>query len=365
MIFPELFWSKERNVMPGLCTALHLSILGLWVFYDSIKTASLVMSWWECFKPAIDEQLSVHNKPDVLLILRWVIFEFTNHRETVAFMIFTLSIFYTCLVLVHLIVKFVHDLVHIVCIFHSTDFAMYHFLYLLQIFKSFQVSIHTVIRPSVYAVLAFHAQRHEILWFAACNYCHYGFTPLTLVCFVVLTGLASVTACCILVCCVNCFPSCLSPIPLPPFPPFLFLFYLSYPTFLSSIHVFGCTWFSLPPPILPSSITPSPFHSSLNSVNSSDSRGSSGSHSHSPSSSSSSSSSNHLFNHHHPRHRYRSSTLPQQAPARLSSISSHDSGFISSSHDQYTSSKSSSPMAAETKVRENPQPPTLDHNFAP
>ncbi|XP_074510309.1 protein MTSS 1-like isoform X8 [Sebastes fasciatus] len=45
-----------------------------------------------------------------------------------------------------------------------------------------------------------------------------------------------------------------------------------------------------------------------------------------------------------------SSTLPQQAPARLSSISSHDSGFISSSHDQYTSSKSSSPMAAETKL---------------
>ncbi|XP_051262310.1 protein MTSS 1 isoform X3 [Dicentrarchus labrax] len=89
--------------------------------------------------------------------------------------------------------------------------------------------------------------------------------------------------------------------------------------------------------------------SSLNSVNSSDSRGSSGSHSHSPSSSSSSSSSNHLFHHHHPRHRYRSSTLPQQAPARLSSISSHDSGFISSSHDQYTSSKSSSPMTAETK----------------
>ncbi|KAM8735176.1 protein MTSS 1-like isoform 7-T7 [Acanthopagrus schlegelii] len=89
--------------------------------------------------------------------------------------------------------------------------------------------------------------------------------------------------------------------------------------------------------------------SSLNSVNSSDSRGSSGSHSHSPSSSSSSSSSHHLFHHHHPRHRYRSSTLPQQAPVRLSSISSHDSGFISSSHDQYTSSKSSSPMPAETK----------------
>ncbi|XP_067458186.1 protein MTSS 1-like isoform X3 [Thunnus thynnus] len=89
--------------------------------------------------------------------------------------------------------------------------------------------------------------------------------------------------------------------------------------------------------------------SSLNSVNSSDSRGSSGSHSHSPSSSSSSSTSHHLFHHHHPRHRYRSSTLPQQAPARLSSISSHDSGFISSSQDQYTSSKSSSPMPAETK----------------
>ncbi|KAM4580638.1 protein MTSS 1-like isoform 4-T5 [Odontesthes bonariensis] len=89
--------------------------------------------------------------------------------------------------------------------------------------------------------------------------------------------------------------------------------------------------------------------SSLNSVNSSDSRGSSGSHSHSPSSSSSSSSSHHLFHHHQPRHRYRSSTLPQHAPARLSSISSHDSGFISSSHDQNTLSKSSSPMPSETK----------------
>ncbi|KAM6995388.1 protein MTSS 1-like isoform 2-T2 [Tautogolabrus adspersus] len=89
--------------------------------------------------------------------------------------------------------------------------------------------------------------------------------------------------------------------------------------------------------------------SSLNSVNSSDSRGSSGSHSHSPSSSSSSSSSHHLFHHHPPRHRFRSSTLPQQTPARLSSISSHDSGFISSSQDQYTSSKSSLPMPAETK----------------
>ncbi|XP_043972912.1 protein MTSS 1-like isoform X2 [Gambusia affinis] len=89
--------------------------------------------------------------------------------------------------------------------------------------------------------------------------------------------------------------------------------------------------------------------SSLNSVNSSDSRGSSGSHSHSPSSSSSSSSSHHLFHHHHPCHRYRSSTLPLQTPVRLSSISSHDSGFISSSQDQNASSKSSSPMPAETK----------------
>lgn len=104
-----------------------------------------------------------------------------------------------------------------------------------------------------------------------------------------------------------------------------------------------------------------PFHSSLNSVNSSDSRGSSGSHSHSPSSSSSSSS-HHLFNHHN-RHRYRSSALPQQAPIRLSSISSHDSGFMSSSHDQCASSKSSSPMQTETKVRETPQLPMLNHSF--
>ncbi|XP_077454303.1 protein MTSS 1-like isoform X3 [Stigmatopora argus] len=44
-----------------------------------------------------------------------------------------------------------------------------------------------------------------------------------------------------------------------------------------------------------------------------------------------------------------SSMLSQQAPARLSSISSHDSGFMSSSHDQHTSSKSSSPMPAKSK----------------
>ncbi|XP_044100899.1 protein MTSS 1 isoform X3 [Neovison vison] len=64
--------------------------------------------------------------------------------------------------------------------------------------------------------------------------------------------------------------------------------------------------------------------SSLNSVNSSDSR-SSGSHSHSPSS----------------HYRYRSSNLAQQAPVRLSSVSSHDSGFISQDAFQ---SKSPSPM---------------------
>ncbi|XP_067387424.1 protein MTSS 1 isoform X3 [Emydura macquarii macquarii] len=67
--------------------------------------------------------------------------------------------------------------------------------------------------------------------------------------------------------------------------------------------------------------------SSLNSVNSSDSR-SSGSHSHSPTS----------------HYRYRSSNLPQQAPMRLSSVSSHDSGFMSQDAFQ---SKSPSPMPPE------------------
>lgn len=94
------------------------------------------------------------------------------------------------------------------------------------------------------------------------------------------------------------------------------------------------------PGLLPFSVCPLPLpvphplhfgsvsNSSLNSVNSSDSR-SSGSHSHSPS----------------PHYRYRSSTLPQQAPARLSSISSHDSGFISQDAFQ---SKSPSPMPSES-----------------
>ncbi|XP_077432364.1 protein MTSS 1-like isoform X4 [Vanacampus margaritifer] len=113
------------------------------------------------------------------------------------------------------------------------------------------------------------------------------------------------------------------------------------------------SWSYQTPPSSPSTNTSrkSSVCSSLNSVNSSDSRGSSGSHSHShsPSSSSSSSSSHHLFHHHQPRQRCRSSTLSQQAPARLSSISSHDSGFVSSSHDQCTSSKSSSPMPAKSK----------------
>ncbi|XP_077576227.1 protein MTSS 1-like isoform X7 [Stigmatopora nigra] len=110
-------------------------------------------------------------------------------------------------------------------------------------------------------------------------------------------------------------------------------------------------WSYQTPPSSPSTTTSrkSSMCSSLNSVNSSDSRGSSSSHSHSPSSSSSSSSSHHLFHHHQPRQRFRSSTLSQQAPARLSSISSHDSGFMSSSHDQHTSSKSSSPMPAKSK----------------
>ncbi|XP_063042250.1 protein MTSS 1-like isoform X2 [Engraulis encrasicolus] len=70
--------------------------------------------------------------------------------------------------------------------------------------------------------------------------------------------------------------------------------------------------------------------SSLNSVTSSDSSGrSSGSYGHSPS----------------PHYRYRSCTLPPHATsARLASISSHDSGFLS--HDTGHHSKSPSPMPA-------------------
>ncbi|KAM4706321.1 protein MTSS 1 isoform 2-T2 [Rhinophrynus dorsalis] len=89
------------------------------------------------------------------------------------------------------------------------------------------------------------------------------------------------------------------------------------------------TWSYQTPPSSPSTTMSrkSSVCSSLNSVNSSDSR-SSGSHSHSPTS----------------HYRYRSSNLPQQAPMRLSSVSSHDSGFISQDAFQ---SKSPSPMPPE------------------
>ncbi|XP_038615895.1 protein MTSS 1 isoform X6 [Tachyglossus aculeatus] len=80
--------------------------------------------------------------------------------------------------------------------------------------------------------------------------------------------------------------------------------------------------------------------SSLNSVNSSDSR-SSGSHSHSPSS----------------HYRYRGSNLPQQAPMRLSSVSSHDSGFISQDAFQ---SKSPSPMPPEAPGQDWAKPGPYD-----
>ncbi|KAM3595654.1 uncharacterized protein V6R79_000616 [Siganus canaliculatus] len=102
-----------------------------------------------------------------------------------------------------------------------------------------------------------------------------------------------------------------------------------------------CTWSYQTPPSSPSTTVSrkSSMCSSLNSVNSSDSR-SSGSHCHSPNShfrcrASSSSS---------------SSVLPQQTPARLSSVSSHDSGFISQDAFQ---SKSPSPMPPETSQLSN------------
>ncbi|KAM8811408.1 protein MTSS 1 isoform 6-T6 [Eudromia elegans] len=84
--------------------------------------------------------------------------------------------------------------------------------------------------------------------------------------------------------------------------------------------------------------------SSLNSVNSSDSR-SSGSHSHSPSS----------------HYRYRSSNLPQQAPMRLSSVSSHDSGFMSQDAFQ---SKSPSPMPPEAPNQDWAKPGPYDQPVA-
>ncbi|KAJ8000153.1 hypothetical protein DPEC_G00201890 [Dallia pectoralis] len=91
------------------------------------------------------------------------------------------------------------------------------------------------------------------------------------------------------------------------------------------------SWSYQTPPSSPSTTASrkSSMCSSLNSVNSSDSR-SSGSHCHSPTS----------------HYRYRSSALPQQGPARLSSVSSHDSGFIS--QDAYQS-KSPSPMPSDAQ----------------
>ncbi|XP_063041523.1 protein MTSS 1-like [Engraulis encrasicolus] len=89
------------------------------------------------------------------------------------------------------------------------------------------------------------------------------------------------------------------------------------------------SWSYQTPPSSPSTTVSrkSSMCSSLNSVNSSDSR-SSGSHSHSPTS----------------HYRYRGSAPPQQGPGRLPSVSSHDSGFIS--QDAYQS-KSPSPMPPE------------------
>nr|XP_040045629.1 protein MTSS 1-like isoform X1 [Gasterosteus aculeatus aculeatus] len=107
-----------------------------------------------------------------------------------------------------------------------------------------------------------------------------------------------------------------------------------------------CTWSYQTPPSSPSTTVSrkSSMCSSLNSVNSSDSR-SSGSHCHSPTS--------------HFRYRASSSSsssvLPQQAPARLSSISSHDSGFISQDAFQ---SKSPSPMPPESSQ----SPRGFDHH---
>ncbi|XP_058247049.1 protein MTSS 1-like isoform X3 [Hemibagrus wyckioides] len=89
------------------------------------------------------------------------------------------------------------------------------------------------------------------------------------------------------------------------------------------------SWSYQTPPSSPSTTMSrkSSMCSSLNSVNSSDSR-SSGSLSHSSS----------------PLYRYRSIAVPQQVPARLASVSSHDSGFAS--HDAFQS-KSPSPMPSD------------------
>ncbi|KAI4884348.1 hypothetical protein NFI96_027032, partial [Prochilodus magdalenae] len=94
-----------------------------------------------------------------------------------------------------------------------------------------------------------------------------------------------------------------------------------------------CSWSYQTPPSSPSTTSrkSSMCSSSLNSVNSSDSRSSS-SHSHSPTS----------------HFRYRGSALPQQGSARLPSVSSHDSGFTSQDTCQ---SKSPSPMPPDTNTQ--------------
>ncbi|XP_035038869.2 protein MTSS 1 isoform X6 [Hippoglossus stenolepis] len=104
---------------------------------------------------------------------------------------------------------------------------------------------------------------------------------------------------------------------------------------IEDLKASDCTWSYQTPPSSPSTtVSRKSSMCSLNSVNSSDSR-SSGSHCHSPTS--------------HFRYRASSSSsssvLPQQTPARLSSVSSHDSGFISQDAFQ---SKSPSPMPPET-----------------
>ncbi|XP_030620016.1 protein MTSS 1 isoform X11 [Delphinapterus leucas] len=104
------------------------------------------------------------------------------------------------------------------------------------------------------------------------------------------------------------------------------------------------TWSYQTPPSSPSTtMSRKSSVCSLNSVNSSDSRssGSHGSHSHSPSS----------------HYRYRGSSLAQQAPVRLSSVSSHDSGFISQDAFQ---SKSPSPMPPEAPNQDWAKPGPYD-----
>ncbi|XP_053350249.1 protein MTSS 1-like isoform X6 [Clarias gariepinus] len=102
------------------------------------------------------------------------------------------------------------------------------------------------------------------------------------------------------------------------------------------------SWSYQTPPSSPSATMSrkSSMCSSLNSVNSSDSR-SSGSLSHSSS----------------PLYRYRSIAVPQQVPARLASVSSHDSGFAS--HDAFQS-KSPSPMPSDPTPQDWAKPGPYD-----